>query len=91
MKQSCLFQRFASDDINEMKFDDVIRDFEGPKVWSFNAFWSILIIIERKTSSLLATRSNLVLIIFFSYKFCAGDFSNMRRPIFVKEEGTLSI
>ena len=63
MKQSCLFQRFASDDINEVKFDDVIRDFKGPKVWNFNAFWSILIIIERKTYSLLATRSNLVIII----------------------------
>ena len=46
-----------------MKFDDVIRDFKGPKVWNFNAFWSILIIIERKTYSLLATRSNLVIII----------------------------
>lgn len=35
--------------------------------------------IARKTSSLLATRSCLVIIIilFFSYRFCADDFSEM--------------
>ena len=85
MKQSCLFQRFASDDINEMKFDDVIRDFKGPKVWNFNAFWSILIIIERKTYSLLATRSNLVIIIILSSApVCPGVFSETTQGIKMK-------
>ena len=35
--------------------------------------------------------SFLSIIIFFSYKFCAGDFSNMRRPIFVKFSGMIDI
>ena len=39
MTQSCLFRRFASAEINEMKIDDVIRDFKGPKVLNFNAFY----------------------------------------------------
>ena len=50
-----------------------------------------LLKIGRKTSSLLATRSCLVIIIilFLSYKFCAGDFSEMALSISFKFTGIM--
>ena len=47
---------------------------------------------HNRTEDLLVARNEIKSsYYFFSYKFCAGDFSNMRRPIFVKFSGMIDI